>query len=290
MLLLVGCTGLEPYCPAPPVAHPEAPRFRVVTLNVGNGDKRGAYGLRIRDQAYEDLVGDRLRALDADVVFLQEVLPPTVCDANRHVECVGVHRRFGRIPGVDGFSLDGAQTAELPGKPCDYLKGECAGTASTCDAESSVSTVLVQTERGPVRLIHAHPTAIGEVCLREQVGQAAAFQDENPTIAAGDWNFDPTRLLDVAPTAYWSQWVGPARRLRAHHPRRPSCRLESTSTSQDAALDRVATDFGQGRCTVLRDPPIDHGHERLDMTTEPIDHLAVVCDLVDLRAAPLGQR
>jgi len=315
--LLLGCLNLEPECTQPTAIEGE-PALVVVSYNIGNTRKTGNYPLRIADQAYEDHLGERLRGLSADIVLLQEVLTPTqcagfeetdplltcydaeareapakrllgddytvVCDANRHVECIGVKTTFGSIPGVPlgGFVLDGAATEPLPGPACDYLAGECVGRSRNCDSESSISSVVVLRAGGsPLRVVHAHPTAIGEICLQRQLEQAFALVDELDTVLGGDFNFDPSRASDLAATAIWSDWVGEGRRFHNHSGYIGDCRLERTSVNQVVSLDRVVTDFAYGLCQVWQSPRLDDGFDFEQLLGSRADHLAVVCPLVE---------
>jgi hypothetical protein len=185
--------------------------LRVLTYNVGNADGSDAhYALRLSDQAYEDFVGARIRAVGADLVFLQEVLPPhtcasfvetspartcfdaanrpapverllgdgysIVCDMRLQVECIGVRRGFGTIRGVPagGFVLMGADTPPLPLPPCSYAGGECDDTR--CDAEATVSAIDVDTASGPLRVVHLHPNAPGEGARGFYLGEACRRQ------------------------------------------------------------------------------------------------------------------
>jgi hypothetical protein len=67
LALLVGCGA-----PA---------KVKVLTYNIGNADdKEPHYPLRLSYQSYEDYVAARIRALDPDVAFLQEVLARNLCD------------------------------------------------------------------------------------------------------------------------------------------------------------------------------------------------------------------
>ncbi len=315
-MVLSACARLEAECSQPSEVEGEGD-LRVLTYNIGNNSGSGPHALRIRDRAYEDHVGERIRMLEADIVFLQEVLAPprcertseafeperachgltrrdapakrllggeytVVCDANQHVECIGVRASFGSIRGVPlrGFGLDKAQTASLPGPACDYLAGDCDGKSTECDSESSISTVVVDTPKyGAIRLIHVHPTAIGEICRSRQLEQAFAMADDLPTIMGGDWNFDPSRLADVAATALWADWVGANRRFRDHSGYAEDCRLDRTSFGQDASLDRIVTDFGRGRCHVWAQPRLDEAFEFTKLTVGRIDHYAVDCSL-----------
>lgn len=315
-LLLASCWSLTPECDDPTELPAGAPDVRVLSYNIGNGNKERPYALRIRDRAYENHVGERIRELAPDIVLLQEVLPPTACesfsehdpartcypdpdahpaaakrilgpaysvacDQREHVECIGVRSSFGTIRGVEpgGFALAGAETSPLPGRACDYLAGHCSGRSNTCDAESSISTVIVDTANGPLRIIHVHPTAIGEVCLARQVEQAFALVDDLPTLIGGDWNFDPTRASDLVPAAIWYSWVGEGRRFANHSERVGACRLDSTSAGRNMSLDRVISDFAVGRCKVWREPRLDDGFDFAALDGARIDHFAVECSL-----------
>ncbi len=310
---LPGC--LEPSCKQPAQAPSAEAGVRVLSYNVGSSLADEPYALRLRDQAYEDFVGERIRARKADIVMLQEVLPPTlcnsfsernkqrtcfanderpaaavrllgpdytvVCDANKHIECIGVRNSFAtvRSQAKGAFVLDGAKTEPLPGKSCNGATGACDARSEQCDAEASISTVVIDTASGPLRLVHAHPTAVGESCLQKQVEQAFALADDLPTLLAGDWNFDPTRAVDLAPASLWFDQVGDGQRFNNHSRFTKTCRMERTSVSQDASLDRVVTDFGKGRCRVFSAPRLDEGFDFDKLDGSRIDHFAVECDL-----------
>ncbi len=311
---LSACGDLEPECSQPDAVDGE-PDLRVLTYNLGNGDATGRYALRIADQSYEDHVGQQLRLRDADIVLLQEVLTPNrcalfeeldpgftcfmsterpapverilgdgysvVCDANQHVECIGVKVSWGGIRGVPlgGFDIDHARTVGLPGPACDYVGGTCDGTSTDCDAESSISTIVVDTPEGAIRVIHAHPSAIGEICLSRQLRQVFGFVDELPTVLGGDWNFDPSRLADVAVAGIWADWVGENRRFHNHLGYTKGCELERTSVAQNASLDRVVTDFARGSCRVWTEPRLDDGFDFVGLIGRRSDHYAVECEL-----------
>jgi hypothetical protein len=168
---------------------------RVLTYNIGNADDQEPnYPLRLSYQSYEDYVAKQIRALDPDIVFLQEVLAPNlcakftegdaartcfgaggkapverilgdgysiVCDARLQVECIGVKKTFGSIEGVaaGALSLMGAETPPLPLPACSYAAGECDDTK--CDAEATVGAVYVQARGKRLRVVHAHPNAAG---------------------------------------------------------------------------------------------------------------------------------
>ncbi len=188
LLLVAGCGGDD--------VSPDAVPVRVLTYNIGHPDADlPNYALRLRDQDYEDYMGEQIRGLGADIVLHQEVLSPThcatfeetdpaytcfdnasrpppirrilgddytiVCDQRRHVECIGVRVDFGTIDGVDpgDFVIDAADTPPLPLAECDWAAGTCNDT--NCDGESTVSAVTVTTAFAPLRVVHLHPNAAG---------------------------------------------------------------------------------------------------------------------------------
>jgi endonuclease/exonuclease/phosphatase family metal-dependent hydrolase len=195
-MTLLGAVTLgacEPGDDAPPA---NAVPVRVLTYNIGNPNAEDSdYPLRLKHQDYEDYVGAQIRALEPDIVLLQEVLPAThcealnetdpaltcydaanseppvrrvlgpdytiVCDERRHVECIGVRVGFGTIAGMEpgGYALSGAPTPDLPMDSCEWAEGTCSN--DFCDFESTVSAVDVQTGYGDLRVVHLHPNAGG---------------------------------------------------------------------------------------------------------------------------------
>lgn len=291
--------------------------FTVLTWNIGNADTSDEeYALRIRSRAFEEHLAGRLRAQQPDVVALQEVLSPfrcmqldetdpsrtcfgvtegeppirrilgpeysIACDQNQQSKCIGVHTSFGRIRGVDegGLALMGAETPALPYAKCDY--GECTPEVAECLDQTSVSTVLVDSERfGTVRVINVHPHPFGPPCRPEMVRQAFELVDEHRAILLGDWNFEPEGDDEAA--AVWAEHVGSGRRFASHHPidadQRPI-----TTFEDGRALDRVITDFARGVCEVRAEPRLDAGFDFeaagiADEEARRPDHLAVVCHL-----------
>jgi hypothetical protein len=169
---------------------------RILTYNIGNPSVSDPdYPLRLKDQAYEDYIGEQVRFLEADIVMLQEVMPPEhcesfletdptrtcydatnrppqvrrilgpeytiVCDERSQLECIGIRKDFGMISGVKpgDLLLSGAQTPPLPLPACDWTAGDCDN--DTCGESSTVSAVSVETATGRLRLVNMHPTAPG---------------------------------------------------------------------------------------------------------------------------------
>ena len=320
LALLSGCRMGDPECARPRLpADGRPPDLWVLSCNVGNTDTSDPrYALRIKVQAYEDHLGAGIRRLRPHIVGLQEVLPPTACgdfeesdsartcyqaaerpspvrrllgpeysiacDARRHVECIGVHVDFGTIRGIEpgGLRIDGAETAALPLPACEH--DDCRGDRRECDAASAITTVVVDTNRGPLRVIHVHPTAIGNQCRQLQIEQAFTMVGNGPALLLGDWNFDPERTVDIVEASIWNRFVGPTRRFLDHSPRDRGCRALRSSVSRDLAIDRVASDFALGVCEVLSSPPIDDGFDLgAHPDVVPLDHHAVYCRLFDER-------
>ncbi|MBU1220103.1 hypothetical protein KKF34_10415 [Myxococcota bacterium] len=191
--------------------------FTVLTYNIGNPDTEDPnYPLRMSSQSYEDYIGSVIRAMEPDIVVLQEVLSgktcdvfteinpnltcydwdtrerparrilggsySIVCDQREQVECIGIKRSFGQIVGVpDGDYVDaGAYTPSLPLPGCNWAAGGCSN--DLCDDESTVSAITVNTSHGPFRVVHMHPmaqiglTAAGDPCRALQMRQV--FEDD----------------------------------------------------------------------------------------------------------------
>ncbi len=322
---VLGAIGCWPSANCDEFESVEVPDFTILSWNIGNHlFKPVGYELRASDAVYAEHLANKIAELSPDIVVLQEVLsqaycdaiqetspalscygtseenPPIrnllgsdysiVCDQRRQVECIGIHKRFGKIKGLDlgGLNLKGAETLPLPGSPCEYLEGECDGRSNKCDAESSISSILVETQAvkhlEKLRVIHAHPTAIGNVCRQRQEIQAFNLAGNEPALVVGDWNFDPDVQADIVESAIWSEFVGPGKRFQNHHPRdQETCRLKRTSVGQNKALDRLVSDFAEGVCEVFSKPRLDHGILNDSRPVEEIrgraDHYAVYCKL-----------
>ncbi len=311
--------------------------LRLLTWNVGNVAAHDPhYALRIAHQSYEDHVAARIQALAPDVVFLQEVLAPArcaafverdpsrtchdaasrepavrrllgpgytiVCDGRRQVECIGVKTSFGVVPSLErgALALGGAETLPLPLAPCERALEECSD--ARCDAESGVSAVSVETERGTLRLVHVHPMAPGrsaggiywgEPCRFAQLEQAFALAGSGASVVAGDFNVDPDRFVSEREHAVWASEVGPGRRLRDLTPRTPDGTSFATRRSGlGVATDHVLVARGSGACTVHGRglgpaPGTDALDAGFDWSLLPggerdpgrIDHLAISCAL-----------
>ncbi|MCC6527645.1 MAG: endonuclease/exonuclease/phosphatase family protein [Polyangiaceae bacterium] len=342
-IALLGASGCgTPDEETTPAAEP--PSFRVLTANVGNPDTTDPnYALRLSYQAYEDFVGARIRALAPAVVFLQEVLPPEacaafvegdaartcydaaarpaaiervlgtdysiVCDARKHVECIGVRTDFATITAVEpgAFVLDGAETPPLPLAACSYQQGTCDD--SNCDGESTVSAVTVTTDHGEMRIVHVHPNAAGEnangfysgePCRYGQLQQVFEGPDALvgatvPTLVAGDFNMDPDSFATQREMDLWDAATTPAGRFDELGPPRNTLG-HYLPTRTPFAVDHVIADGLTGSCIVHgpaasagsgdpnQAPPLDDGFDFASLGAAlpflgRIDHGSIDCKL-----------
>jgi hypothetical protein len=309
LVVVVAACGAGETCPLEaPLLPGEVPGLRVVTANVGNPLREPpAYALRVAESEHEAMLGASLRATGASIIALQEVLTaercalleesdpnatcfawrdrqPQVrrllgedyaiaCDAGGGTGCIAVRRDFGRIRGLaDGaVAVHGAKSEPLPGPPCDFITGACSESGNGCDSESLVATVRVDTARGPLDVVLAHPTAEGRVCRTRQLAQAFGLAGDVPVLLLGDWNYDPDDPVALPESAVQAAY---SERLRCHHPRGAECRL--VPTRGPASLDRVFSDFARGTCRTTVFDAAWTGRRHTD-------HLGVECDLFDAR-------
>lgn len=237
-----------------------------------------------------------------------------VCDRDAAVDCLGVHVEFAGIEGLPlgGYAPRWTQSAGPPPGfgTCDYAKGECQTKAAECDDESSILWADLTTLGGEhIRVVHLHPSAIGDACRETQLEQAfararepwASESDAQPvhTLMLGDWNMDPERLGQPIEELLYYAHVGPTRRLREHDERDLDCARVKTAPLDLATVDHVVSDFAKGHCRVFHDSHVtsgctaplgafDDGFSTSLLVGEDwddrMDHHAVVCDLAWLDA------
>lgn len=235
-----------------------------------------------------------------------------VCDRDASVDCLGVHVGFATIEGLPAGGYAASWTSSAGPPPgfgtCNYAKGECQTKAAECDDESSILWADLTTGGGEsIRVVHLHPSAIGDTCRETQLEQAFARArapwaggGETHTLMLGDWNMDPERLGQPIEELLYYAHVGPTRRLREHDERDRECARVKTAPLDLATVDHVVSDFAKGRCRVFHDTHVtlgcdaplgafdeDFASALLDGEDwdDRIDHHAVVCDLAWLDAA-----
>ena len=323
--------------------------FTVLTYNVGHGDAEYPnYPLRLWSQSYEDYVGSVIRQMAPDIVVLQEVLSgktceifneidpnktcyewdtrlrpamrligpgySVVCDQREQVECIGVKIAFGTIDGVEpgAYVETGAHTPALPLPGCNWAAGECDN--DRCDAESTVSDVLVHTAAGPLRVVHMHPSAqvsafvSGDPCRARQLrqvfengivpGDVSMVRPGEQALILGDWNvglevygvrtmFGPSEADDV-----WYQYIGcPTCVFTDLDPRDGGGQRYSTTSANAwvgiVAIDHVVTTNEiTGSCVVHDDDGmpnttrLDSGYPYLNQLGDSrIDHYGISCEM-----------
>lgn len=231
-----------------------------------------------------------------------------VCDDILQVDCVAVHIEFGQIEGLalGEYEPEWSGTLPLPDElePCDYTKTECWEKLPRCDQESSMFELeIVQSGGRLIRVVHAHPAALGQACREHQLADGfrvlreAADEDADVELMMlGDWNFDPDRFNHAVEEMLYYSHVGPGRLMREHDERDEDCARVKTAPFDFGAFDRVLTNFAHGFCSVQHESHVPVGENepvgRFDEEFEAfdvfpkgeddpgrMDHRTVVCDL-----------
>jgi endonuclease/exonuclease/phosphatase family metal-dependent hydrolase len=139
---------------------------------------------------------DALRALDADVIALQEASagPARGDVATRvaaalgydHVRAPAGYRWIGRMASwATGFDEGPALLTRLPILATETIDvaacGEWYGRTATC--------AMLQTPKGPIRVCSTHVS--GNACQLADLGETLAARDERPLVLMGDLNSTP---------------------------------------------------------------------------------------------------
>ncbi len=230
------------------------------------------------------------------------------CDDIKSVDCLAVHVDFATIDGLDagGYEPFWPGTTSLPAGfgRCDFTGKGCREKIAACDAESSVMEARLTTTSGAaIHVVHLHPSAFGQACREHQLSDAFRLlrdaKEAEPGVSLmmlGDWNMDPDRLNRPTEEILYYSHVGPDRMLREHDERDGDCARVPTGPFDLGTIDRVATDFAHGFCSVLHDTQVPLGASsprgRLDAEFDEwgvfpkgekdggrSDHSAVRCDL-----------
>lgn len=272
---------------------------RVLTANVGNNDLRcSGYMWKLCLTSVEAKVRDSIRALDPDLVALQEVSTAAQCEkrkeSRRRKVCYSENlpadqeqaRRLlgpdytiamaqGRYEAiavkVSAGSIEGCElgatcwTTDLPDLP------------EGCDPGFSVSAVEAVIRGVRVRVVNAHPDSIRLECRVKELEQAFALANGQRNLMLGDWNTDPYRGKGEDVTL-WKREVE-ARPFRIHSgiaERDPPYYTDLVPWPwPDKSLDHVISDFAQGTCLTLGENP---GTQRLDDHGD-LDHRGLFCKL-----------
>jgi hypothetical protein len=268
----------------------------VVSLNVGTPNLTDPVYLRhISHQGYEDFVGARLRDLDADLVALQEVLPPSVCaaaaepdsnrtcyqaelrpsqaerllgaeyqivcDAARQTVCLGVHRRLGIPPAAV------RQTAAAPLPTCSIAANTC--DEGLCDEDTNVNRLDLRAPWGPLAVgffgLNAPGLGLsgaytGQTCRAAQLDALfGLFADlpAGPVVLVGDLAFDPEAPGAGAPAERLAAALAPVGPYSDLAPRSANGARMPTVLVPAAGQDTALVAGLTGDCEVVGTPTLD---------------------------------
>jgi len=262
--------------------------FSLLSANVGNtAPWCWPYMVKLCRRDVEKRLARNIRALRPDVIAIQEVLPPwlcqkwrfavpgsacagdnevpqirrlvgrdysIVCDGRNQFECIAVHTDAGRIEGVEPGGLASTDRIDRDG-------------AEGCRRSVSIVAATVQIKGRTFDIVNAHAENRDPACRLaaiRQIFEGDHLVREPHVLLTGDYNMDPWREDDVS-TRYWRQQVGEAgNRAHIYHsgiaenqPPHPTLRYPFLSRT----YDHVASNFLKGVCQVLGESP---GTERLD--------------------------
>ncbi len=279
----------------------QAVPIKLLSANIGNSDIIcTGYGWKLCLDSVEKRVTESIRAIDADVVLLQEVVPAERCAARNETKrgfvCYDFEQRppekkeqARRILGPDYTIVitKGAYEAVAVKKGVGHIAGCLDGALcvvsglpilSSCDQGFSITPVDIEIRGKRVRLINGHPDSIKADCRAKEVAAAFSAVVPGSTLMAGDWNLDPYRSNDQS-VKVWKQNLesrgfhylsGIAERNPPYH----TIFLPVVNIPLKS-LDHVVSDFAQGHCAVLGVSP---STKRLDGHSD-LDHRGILCNL-----------
>ena len=263
--------------------------MRAVSLNTGRNESRFFDRL--------DAMARGLGALDADIVFLQEVLAvpsegiDTALELARRLGMSHVHQPQRLKPRL----LNGKSVTSTSGLAVlTRLPARCSAAivlpSVPEDGERTTQIVEIDTETGPLLLINVHLTFLpgddAERLRLEQLqltmAQGTARKQAQTAIIGGDFNSAPgdTAFESIAGDGRFDFGPEPLRTLPATH----LGGLLETSHATGRAVDHIAVYHPDGAPTLriatrflaLVEPDVERG-------VRASDHAAVVADLVHVR-------
>jgi hypothetical protein len=268
--------------------------FTVVQANVGNANVPGCQdqGFKLCQTPVEGRAGAALRGMGADVVGLEQVLPPELCLASPSINpdnlCSGPldpPSQVGRLLGGSGaHACDGRSHSDCLAVVKAALGLERMSTrpsqAGCTDASSTLSTATLRLRGWPisVALVRGSPTDAG--CRARQLRDLfSSLPAAGATLVMGDFGLDPFRDDDEA-VRVWRTWVPSRFRLvndgTVTYVPCGTSQLDPSGTSTDGPLptcvtpqratDHVLVRGLTGRCEVRR---VDGGGG--------MDHRAQMC-------------
>ena len=278
-----------------------AASVKLLSANIGNSDIICiGYDWKLCLKSVEKKVTASIRAIDADIVVLQEVVSAEHCRANKESKRGFVCYDFSsrpedeqeqarRILGPD-YTIavtKGAYEAVAVKKGRGHIKGCADGSLclveglpipASCDQQFSITPVDLELEGKQIRLINGHPDSISKSCRAQEVESAFKSGVPGRTIMAGDWNLDPYRGKDKS-VRVWEQNMGKKgftylSGIAEKNPPYHTIFLPLIEIPLKT-LDHVISDFALGSCQVLGVSP---GTKRLDQHFD-LDHRGILCEL-----------
>lgn len=266
--------------------------YSVMTANVGNSDLGCfRYNWKLCRKDVETRLAANIQTIQPDIITLQEVLPPwlceetaendpdkvcfdaqevpqarrllgpdysIVCDQRLQYECIAVHRRAGEIIGCP------------PGGYCSIARTVEVGL--DCDSGFSISAVSIRLWDGKqLDVVNVHPPSFSDRCRVESLraafygsSDAGPIIEQERVLVMGDFNMDPWRSRNDSKQTwekiFTAGWAG--RPFRYHS---GSAEIDPPRYTLvfgiRRTLDLVLSNFADGVCQVLGESP---GTSRLD--------------------------
>jgi hypothetical protein len=278
-----------------------AATIKFLSANIGNADLIcRSYNWKLCQESVEKRVTASIRAIDADVVFLEEAMSEERCQGKKETRpgfvCYDFANRPAdqknqarRVLGPDYTIVmaKGAYEVVAVKKGVGHISGCPDGNLCmvqgvtippSCDQQFSLLPVDAEIKGKQVRLIDAHPDSVSTRCRAEEVDQAFKAVIPGRTLMSGDWNLDPYHNHDAS-VKVWKQNIAAK---GFHYLSGPSSKYAPYYTDfvpiinlPFEALDHVVSDFATGTCQVLGISP---GTKRLDGGYN-LDHRGILCNL-----------
>jgi len=291
--------------------------IRLLTVNVGNISFacRGPYNHKLCQKRVEENISNNIRALQPDVIFLQELLHPSQCDGWTELDRrkVGfdknnqsVSNQARRLLGSSYTIYCASRMRPEIGHPIGM---ECIGVHTNagiiegcqpgglfyssegldspnpeCNPEFIIMATMAKVRNITIKLINAHPHSRERRCrdnsleqLFEKVKEAQNVKTN--TIIAGDFNFDPFHSVEKTPDI-WKKNVGvfgSGKPFYYHSGIAEHVPPYPTASIlvQKKTIDHVISNFAAGICSTLGEAPNTH---RID-GGKGMDHRAIICDM-----------
>lgn len=223
--------------------------FSLLQANVGNSAEscRGSSREKLCQKEVMNRISSRIKTLNPDVVFFQELMPPwlcgeqgqtqswhvcsskaqeqsrqllgskytLVCDPTQGWSCVGLKHALGDV--LPDAKEQSCPASTLCGSIENHVSGVRAYEAELISSLHNpgfhIMMVPVQLLGRELLLINAHPqNGKGEAEVQARNAQLQAVferleNEERLVLMAGDFNFDPFRSTNASSVALWQTYV-----------------------------------------------------------------------------------